>query len=136
MLLVFSHFVVPTMQLCPLGRSTLRLKTECYFAHPMPTEQPGCMALPRLRRDTRSPALLQPGTGPIEHCQTHTQQSQRTGDRRGNHRAQPAQMTAAIPAGTGFPLHQGEGAPGEFTTVFSMKHPILVDQNTSIEICR
>lgn len=54
MLLVFSHFFVPTMHLCPLGRSMLRLNTECSLPHPVPTERPRCTALPRLCRDTRT----------------------------------------------------------------------------------
>lgn len=55
MLLVFSHFFVPTMQLCPLGRSMLRPNRECYFPHPIPMERPRCTVLPWLCRDTHSP---------------------------------------------------------------------------------
>lgn len=83
MLLVFPHFVIPTMRLCPLGRSVLRLNTECYFAHPMPTEQPGRTALPRLCRAAAAHPCCSPRQGPSPHCRSRTQQSQGTGDRRG-----------------------------------------------------
>lgn len=123
MLLVFSHFFVPTMQLCPVGSSVLRLNTEVIFPIPWPCSSPDT-ALPWLCRDTRSPTPGQgsPGQGPAYHCQTPTggrtcpQQSPMHRQWEGENGFKPALMTAAIPAGAGFPLHQGEGAPGGFTT--------------------
>lgn len=84
MLLVFSHFFVPTMQLCPLGRSVLRLNTECYFPHPISVEQP------RLCRDSRSPhptaARDRPCFGttrPPREAEPAPNRATHTGNRRG-----------------------------------------------------
>lgn len=84
MLLVFSHFFVPTMQLCPLGRSVLRLNTECYFPHPISVEQP------RLCRDSRSPhptaARDRPCFGttrPPQEAEPAPNRATHTGNRRG-----------------------------------------------------
>lgn len=127
MLLVFSHFFVPTMQLCPPGRSVLRPNTECYFPIPSPQSGPDDSPAPALQtptahtlpsQDRAQPTLPDPHRRHNLHpAEPHAQAT--AGEKQG---VKPALMTAAIPAGAGFPLHQGEGAPGGFTRNWQILH--------------
>lgn len=87
MLLVFSHFFVPTMQLCPPGRSVLRPNTECYFPIPSPRSGPD---------DSPAPALQTP----TAHTLPSRDRAQPTlPDPRRRHNLHPAEPHAQATAG-------------------------------------